>query len=491
MPKVDKTVERVYLSPINEARYKRAYLFVNEQQKPYWWIRIDLPGSKQIVRSTGVRYYDNSPEHDKEAIGSAWQIYAEIDNRIEQDLAPKVTTINSAVREYMADAKEGYKLNEQLAAPAEKSIFGAYWTRQNYLAYTNWYDKVILPFFKTSEFLSKPITDITQRDITKWMAWRTKKFPNYSPSTLAKIDTALRAIFEFALEVKGERFVPPRIKSPKQNLVERRRPAIDDDKFYKLQEHLRQQFQKEIALPLKDVPLKAEQRFLFYCWIETLEHTGIRPWTTKALAMRMSDIEKGKSSSGEVQLFVRRREKGHTYTAPATRYWIHTLNRLDAFYAARGLKKREFLLCHTRDNPAMGVKKGDAIASFKTAWNTAIRDLGFNDSHLPKNQRFTPYTIRHRVITRLLVDNPNLSPVEIAANVGSSLEMVSKIYYEHKAMRNYEKLQENTVDYLSVVDTFSKSGGWKGAIDRDSREHISLYREDPKLVGGVKPSDIK
>lgn len=34
MPKVDKTVERVYLSPINEARYKRAYLFVNEQQKP-------------------------------------------------------------------------------------------------------------------------------------------------------------------------------------------------------------------------------------------------------------------------------------------------------------------------------------------------------------------------------------------------------------------------------------------------------------------------
>ena len=490
MPKVDKTVERVYLSPINEARYKRAYLFVNEQQKPYWWIRIDLPGSKQIVRSTGVRYYDNSPEHDKEAIGSAWQIYAEIDNRIEQDLAPKVTTINSAVREYMADAKEGYKLNEQLAAPAEKSIFGAYWTRQNYLAYTNWYDKVILPFFKTSEFLSKPITDITQRDITKWMAWRTKKFPNYSPSTLAKIDTALRAIFEFALEVKGERFVPPRIKSPKQNLVERRRPAIDDDKFYKLQEHLRQQFQKEIALPLKDVPLKAEQRFLFYCWIETLEHTGIRPWTTKALAMRMSDIEKGKSSSGEVQLFVRRREKGHTYTAPATRYWIHTLNRLDAFYAARGLKTREFLLCHTRDNLAMGVKKGDAIASFKTAWNTAIRDLGFNDSHLPKNQRFTPYTIRHRVITRLLVDNPNLSPVEIAANVGSSLEMVSKIYYEHKAMRNYEKLQENTVDYLSVVDTFSKSGGWKGAIDRDSEEHISLYRENPKLVGGVKPSGI-
>ena len=204
----------------------------------------------------------------------------------------------------------------------------------------------------------------------------------------------------------------------------------------------------------------------------------------------MSDIEKGKSSSGEVQLFVRRREKGHTYTAPATRYWIHTLNRLDAFYAARGLKKREFLLCHTRDNLAMGVKKGDAIASFKTAWNTAIRDLGFNDSHLPKNQRFTPYTIRHRVITRLLVDNPNLSPVEIAANVGSSLEMVSKIYYEHKAMRNYEKLQENTVDYLSVVDTFSKSGGWKGAIDRDSEEHISLYRENPKLVGGVKPSGI-
>ena len=194
MPKVDKTVERVYLSPINEARYKRAYLFVNEQQKPYWWIRIDLP-RKQADRSIYWRFVTttNSPEHDKEAIGSAWQIYAEIDNRIEQDLAPKVTTINSAVREYMADAKEGYKLNEQLAAPAEKSIFGAYWTRQNYLAYTNWYDKVILPFFKTSEFLSKPITDITQRDITKWTAWRTKKFPDYSPSTLAKIDTAAKS----------------------------------------------------------------------------------------------------------------------------------------------------------------------------------------------------------------------------------------------------------------------------------------------------------
>jgi hypothetical protein len=51
-----------------------------------------------------------------------------------------------------------------------------------------------------------------------------------------------------------------------------------------------------------------------------------------------------------------------------------------------------------------------------------------------------------------------------------------------------EKLQENTVDYSSVVDTFSKSGGWKGVIDRDSEEHVRLYRENPKLVGGVKPN---
>ena len=72
MPKVDKAVGKVHLSPINEARYKRAYLFVNEQQKPYWWFRIDRPGSKQIVRSTKVRYFENSPDHDKEAIKIAW-----------------------------------------------------------------------------------------------------------------------------------------------------------------------------------------------------------------------------------------------------------------------------------------------------------------------------------------------------------------------------------------------------------------------------------
>ena len=490
MPKVDKTVDKVFLEPINEARYKRAYLFVNEQKKPYWWLRLDLPGSKQVVRSTKIRYFENSPDHDAEAKKIAWQIYAEIDERIDQDLAPKVTTINSAVREYMSDAEEGYKLNEQLGAPAEKSVFGAYWTRQNYTAYKNWYDKIILPFFKGTEYLSKPITEITQRDITKLMAWRTKKFPTYSPSALAKIDTALRAVFEYALEVKGERFVPPRIKSPKQDLVARRRPMIDDEKFYKLQEHLREQFQKELAWPLQNVPLKAEQRFLFYCWIETLEHTGIRPWTSKERAIKMSDIEKRKSNSGEVQLFVKRNEKGKNYSAPATRYWIHTLNRLDAFYEARGLKEREWLLCHSRDNVAMGIKRGDPIASFKTAWNTAIKQLGFNDSELPKNKRFTPYTIRHRVITKMLLENPELSPIEITANVGSSLEMVSKIYYEHRAARNYEKLQENKIDYLSVVDTFSESGGWKGAIGRNSEEHIALYRENPKLVGGVKPNGI-
>ena len=55
---------------------------------------------------------------------------------------------------------------------------------------------------------------------------------------------------------------------------------------------------------MQNVPLKAEQRFLFYCWIETLEHTGIRPWTSKERAIKMSDIEKRKSNSGEVQLFV-------------------------------------------------------------------------------------------------------------------------------------------------------------------------------------------
>ena len=112
MPKVDKTVEKVFLEPINEARYKRAYLFVNEQKKPYWWLRLDLPGSKQVVRSTKIRYFENSPDHDAEAKKVAWQIYAEIDERIDQDLAPKVTTINSAVREYMSDA-EGSEMNGQ------------------------------------------------------------------------------------------------------------------------------------------------------------------------------------------------------------------------------------------------------------------------------------------------------------------------------------------------------------------------------------------
>ena len=61
----------------------------------------------QVVRSIKVPYFENSSRHDAEAKRVSWKCYAEIDEGIDQDLAPKVTMINSAVRDYVRNAKEG------------------------------------------------------------------------------------------------------------------------------------------------------------------------------------------------------------------------------------------------------------------------------------------------------------------------------------------------------------------------------------------------
>ena len=486
MPKVDQTVEKIFLDGINETHFKRAYLFVNQQKQPYWWLRLDLHGSQQVIRSTKVSYQGEASS--AEALEKAFEIYKEIDYRLEAELAPKGPTIPFLIREYLKTAKEGYEINEALDEPVERSIFGAFWNRKNYLMYLGFYEKTILPFFNKQEYRTKLIFKISQTDINKWMVWRARTFKNkYAPSSIQKQDTCLRAIFEYAREIKGERFVPPKIKSPQAQLIKRRRPEIDDEKFFALQQHLRGKFHKELNYPLQMVPLKAEQAFLFYCWLETLEHTAIRPWSSAAHAIHMSDIHREKTLDGKVMLLLDRREKGKIYTASATQYWIHTLNRLDAFYAARGMEKRDWLLAHTRSKPSLGIKKGDPIGSFKSSWNTAINYLEFNDASLPKNQRYTPYAIRHRAIGRMLRENPDISVIEIASSVGSSLEMVSKIYHHYNVRRNYEKLMLNTIDYTKNIDVFSESGGWIEVIAINSQKHKQLYEENPRLVRGIKP----
>ena len=61
----------------------------------------------------------------------------------------------------------------------------------------------------------------------------------------------------------------------------------------------------------------------------------------------MRDIKRKQNANGNLMLLLERNEKNNIYTATASQYWVHTLERLKRFYESLGITgDREYLFVH-------------------------------------------------------------------------------------------------------------------------------------------------
>jgi len=485
VPRLDEHVKQI---PLED----NAYLF---GRGGTYYLRINLPNRKQYIRSLKV-IADGSDENKIKAIGKAQVLYNEIQGRVNADLSIEKITIPLLCKQFLADGAAGVKSNQNSGTENARIAGGrGAWTKQNLSQFTIAVSEHILPFFGQKDLANKEIIHITQRDIDNWIRWRQEHFPDEAPGTFAKRNITLRHIFKLAGRM-GERFVPPLIADIPKNLRQRRRKEISEDQYIELLQHIRAITNKENYLGEKLWGRNQKYSVMFYAWLESINHTGIRPWTTLKNAIKMEHIQKGVDREGKETLTLERYEKDHAYVAVASPYWKRTLDRLEVFYKAFGITNdREYLFVHPESHKGNKVVKGEPIINFRRQWTTAVGHLGWNEKGAPQSERVAPYGIRHRFAGRKLIEQET-SPIELAMIMGTSLAMISEIYTHYSATANYARLTKGDIEANIDVDYFDKETGARlGSVPTDGYVHQLYYLSSQVLIAApetiMTPQEIR
>lgn len=474
MPQADKHVERV---PLDD----NAYMFSRGEK---WTLRVNLPNARQFVRSLkiDVKGGDNAKN---EALEKAQALYDEVVSRLELDLPPNMLTIPKLCELYRKEAEEGTAINEEAGRKIARIPGGrGGWSKTQLALVNGAIDTIILPFFSKPAYRGKAITKITQMDIDKWQGWRLKEFPDYAPSSHAKQNQIMRHIFKLAQRM-GERFIPPMIQDQPKEIRKRRRLEVNDDHYDQILGYLRDKYARD------KWGIREKYAFLHYQYIETLNHTGIRPFQSPQNAIKMSHIRIGEDSDGNRTMLLERFEKDKAYTAVASPYWKFVIERLHAFYNSIGIPdEREYLFVHPIDVPGNNIVKGEPIGSFRNGWQRMIKDLGFNDGKKEQSERITPYGIRHRYAGRRLVQN-KVPISELAEIMGTSITMISEIYSHFSANANYARMVANDYETEKWIEIFQSGGASPLQLERNSELHHKLYEAHPDWFQIAPDSTIK
>jgi len=444
-----------------------------------------MPARKQLEESLKIEQKDARTR--QLAIENGTERLKVLAARYDAGLDRKEKTLLDYGEVYLLDAYKGYLENEKLIKagyePKHRNrLAKALWTKHTYGQQEGYFRYLVKPFFELKKY-DKPITLITQKDIFEWDEWRktgTDRNKPYAPSSIQKHNTLIRMIMKYAI-LEGERFVPPILPEEPKNLAARRRPEVDDDTFNKMYAllRLRNGMSSEFKSLSKAAARLRNSDYLLYCWLETLEHFGIRGGLGEN-PIKISDIEQIEVD-GKPQFFLTRNEKGHTYTAAGYRYWEKTFNRLNRFYAAQGMPNRTYLFEHY-ESRGNNYRRGDPIRSFSKRWTSMCKALHINEGVTEKNKRITPYSIRHRALGRAIMQ-PNTNVLEVAKAYGTSVGMIEKIYLHYQVNKNYDKLVETDISRYGTCDIYSPYTGMVvRQIEADTPEHAALWKKDPSVV---------
>ena len=448
-----------------------------------WYLRINMPERKQLEESLKI----DSSERQL-AVETGLDRLEALASRYDAGLDKKEKTLIDYGDEYILDAYRGKLKNDKLIkagyAPTHRNkLATALWSKHTYGQQDGYYRYLVKPFFSQKKY-DKPITKITQKDIHDWDEWRkteTARKKPYAPSSIQKHNTLIRMIFKWA-QLEGERFVPPSPPEEPKELAARRRPEIDDETINRLYALLRKRngMSSDGGQPLT----KRQERlrnsdYLLYCWLELLEHFGLRNGLGEN-PIKLSDIEII-NKDGRPQYYITRNEKNHLYTSAGYRYFDKTYNRLNRFYEAKGMHNRTYLFEHY-ESRGDNYSKGDPIRSFNKRWLSACKALKINEGVTETNKRITPYSIRHRAIGRAIMQ-PNVNIIDVCRSFGTSTVMAEKIYLHYQVKENYENLVQTDISRYETCDIYnSYTGLVVRQIKSDTDEHFTLWEKDSSVV---------
>lgn len=482
MPQVDSHVAPIVLDADN-------YMFSRGER---WYLRMNLPGSKQFVRSLKISSVAGENEKVK-AIQKAQEIIQQTRRKLELDLPPGTLTVQSLAKQFIQLGEEGVKVNEDAGriitrlpgVPGKKQ--GA-WTRKTLDQHIYYIDEIILPYWSKGRLARKSISDITQMEMDGWVAWRAKKYPDYAPSSIRHQNITFRHLFRLA-QAQGERFIPPIISDPPAELRSRRRPDVQESQYQEMIAYLWGKTNKTDRHGNELFGTKEKFAYLHICYLETLRYTGIRPFSSPANAIKMKDIDWDKDDEGNDRIILKRVEKNKEYYAVCSQNWRFVLDRLHHFYQQFEIDSdREYLFVHPESIPGNNIHKGEPIKNFNTSWKNMIKHLKYNEGKTQQKDRITKYGIRHMAISERLLEN-KMTFKEIAEFHGTSMQMVDTIYAHINIKENYDRLMQKDKDAGRWIEIFTDGVSFQ-QIERNSSLHHVLYKAHPEWFLVAPDPDI-
>jgi len=418
-----------------------------------WMVRIYFPKARQYLYRSLKLDYEDSNASLNEARRRAGKIYDEEKPRIAMgDSATTVRYVKNVADAYLKDALKMASENESLSSPIHfiKGSRGERpWTLLKAEAVKNIHNHLAhyWPTLRHQEF-----SKLKELDLADFQVWAMRHDPSWSPSWINRCITEIRKIWLFGMEKGWTDFVPsPKRRS--EDIKERRRRSLNIEEWFSMIEWARDRYnsldgEHGTFIRQKDSALQ------FWAWLNFVSWTGFRPpnGNVRKNLVRWSDI----STNKEGIRFLRRDEKDHDYKITIDPKAYPFLDFLKDLQERKKIET-EFVFAHF--SKRMGSHEiGDPILSFRTSWNTMLKELGL---WMPwgssPTEKLVPYSLRGFAMT-MAIDRNEASALQIAANFGTSVKMLEQTYYDFDPEKVFAKLIKNSNVVIEEKVKYDKNG---------------------------------
>jgi integrase len=268
------------------------------------------------------------------------------------------------------------------------------------------------------------IDRVTETELAKYVDWRLSQPKRPAVVTLKNERTAIRQLLRFARRSGYISRIPEfEIKSGRINA----RPDIPESEWHRLVRFLPGYVDRA------QDGRRRRERFYLALYILILGNTGVR--TGEARRLQWRDVSTTRTLTDEVRAVLSVRGKTGAREVVCNRGVDRYLDELRAHRMeelGHSPPDDEYVFCHLSGTP---------VGSYKGGFQRVLREAGV--LYGSDGKKRVPYSLRHTYATMRLAEGVN--PFQLAANMGTSVEMLEK-FYGKKRMRDPKMATEVTKD---------------------------------------------
>jgi integrase len=431
--------------------YRRDAEGSNTQTSDIWYAAFKIPGIKTPRRSLHTEYQD-------EAEAIAEDMYQELLHRHKKGLSFTTKRFSAVANDYLQYFTAQTKLHDSLDDHQKHKL-----RKFSPTALKNKSPLIkrhLIPFFG-----DKPINGITQHDIEKyktarelyWVTGEGSQLPNItykrgkrtvtrdklpseknilSHNTINKELTIIRDIFDYAKSknVISKEEIPEISNVPKPNGYDEDHstPELSEDELRKLLNAIGKKYVYQTNQKHK----LAHKRLGMY--IAIMASTGLRVSEVKKLTFNDCRIISSNKTEYQAIYVAAKGKTRETIPLRACRKFIEQMRKHHTINA------KNFGWEFTDDMPVFMDEKGNHIGSFSKALNSILDEADL--LHTKDGRKRNSMSFRPTFIT-LALSKGEMSTIQLAVNLGTSVEVIERHYNQMKSRHIPEKHQfETTFD---------------------------------------------